>query len=265
MPRQIIYIFISAMFFFGQLAQAQTIALSDKEIEKIGQKIFMNECGGKLENLTAWNKGEDFASLGIGHFIWYPKNKKGPFQESFPGLISFISEAATYPIPEWLNSPENFCPWNTKKEFYQAINSTKMQELKSFLESTIHFQALYIIGRLENALPKMIAATEEKQKERIANTFTRLSKTSSGMYALIDYVNFKGEGVLESERYNDLGWGLLQVLEEMNENVPDSDLINEFIRAAEFVLTRRVANSPKKRNEIRWLPGWKSRLQTYKN
>ena len=34
---------------------------------------------------------------------------------------------------------------------------------------------------------------------------------------LIDYVNFKGEGVLETERYRGRGWGLLQVLEGMPE------------------------------------------------
>ena len=31
------------------------------------------------------------ASLGIGHFIWYPKGRRGPFDESFPKLVSFIS------------------------------------------------------------------------------------------------------------------------------------------------------------------------------
>ena len=58
------------------------VAQSDAEV--IGKKIWLNESAGKVEGLTAWNQGENHASLGIGHFIWYPKNHEGPFQESFP-------------------------------------------------------------------------------------------------------------------------------------------------------------------------------------
>ncbi len=46
---------------------------------------------GTISGLTSWNQGEDFASLGIGHFIWYPKGRQGPFEESFPTLVSFVS------------------------------------------------------------------------------------------------------------------------------------------------------------------------------
>jgi hypothetical protein len=37
----------------------------------------------------------------------------------------------------------------------------------------------------------------------------------------------------------------------------------EFARAADSVLTRRVKNSPPARNEAKWLPGWRNRLDTY--
>jgi hypothetical protein len=76
---------------------------------------------------------------------------------------------------------------------------------------------------------------------------------------LVDYVNFKGEGTLPSERYKGQGWGLLQVLEEMGDRPP----LLEFRRAADTVLTRRVKNSPPGRGESRWLPGWKNRIRTY--
>ena len=46
----------------------------------------------QFPGLTSWNQGEDFASLGIGHFIWYPKGRRGPFEESFPKLVSFVSK-----------------------------------------------------------------------------------------------------------------------------------------------------------------------------
>ncbi|HEX4630297.1 MAG TPA: hypothetical protein VH188_04970, partial [Chthoniobacterales bacterium] len=60
------------------------INLSPAETRRIGNKIWQNECGGTVAGLTSWNAGENFASLGIGHFIWYPKGVRGPFDESFP-------------------------------------------------------------------------------------------------------------------------------------------------------------------------------------
>ncbi len=42
-----------------------------------------------------------------------------------------------------------------------------------------------------------------------------MAASPNGVYALVDYVNFKGEGTLATERYQDHGWGLLQVLEGM--------------------------------------------------
>ncbi|MFS8562871.1 MAG: hypothetical protein LVR00_00450 [Rhabdochlamydiaceae bacterium] len=52
--------------------------------EKIAEKIWMNECSGVTENLTHWGTGEEFASFGIGHFIWYSENKQQRFEERFP-------------------------------------------------------------------------------------------------------------------------------------------------------------------------------------
>src|SRR5262249_43273836 len=68
------------------------IALSHSDALKIGKRVWQNECNGTISGLTAWNKGEDFASLGIGHFIWYPKGRRGPFEESFPKLVIFVSK-----------------------------------------------------------------------------------------------------------------------------------------------------------------------------
>src|ERR1700733_6804496 len=64
--------------------------LSDSEAAAIGNKVWRNECGGRIDGLTSWNVGEDFPSLGIGHFIWYPKDAHDKFEESFPRLIEFL-------------------------------------------------------------------------------------------------------------------------------------------------------------------------------
>src|ERR1700761_3682082 len=60
--------------------------------EIIGRKVWMNECDGTVTGLTSWNGGEAFPSLGIGHFIWYPAGKRGPYEESFPLLIAYLRD-----------------------------------------------------------------------------------------------------------------------------------------------------------------------------
>ena len=46
----------------------------------------------RAEYLTHWNEGEDFPSLGIGHFIWFPEGVDAPFDEQFPALISYLRQ-----------------------------------------------------------------------------------------------------------------------------------------------------------------------------
>jgi hypothetical protein len=75
-------------------------------------------------------------------------------------------------------------------------------------------------------------------------------------------VNFKGEGVLHTERYQGQGWGLLQVLEAMHGN-SEASAPDEFARAAKAVLTRRVHNAPPERHESQWLTGWLRRVNSY--
>ena len=91
--------------------------------------------------------------------------------------------------------------------------------------------------------------------------FHQLSKDANGLYALIDYINFKGEGTCSSERYQGQGWGLLQVLQSMPE--VSSHLLTDFVQAAKEVLRQRVRNAPPERNESQWLKGWCNRLDTY--
>ena len=108
----------------------------------------------------------------------------------------------------------------------------------------------------------MLAEAAPADRTHVQQQFERLTKTPQGCYALIDYVNFKGEGVLHTERYQGQGWGLLQVLEAMHDN-SDSGAPDEFARAAKVVLTRRVQNSPPDRHESRWLTGWLRRVNSY--
>jgi hypothetical protein len=238
------------------------ITLSPADVLRIGKKIWQNECNGTIAGLTSWNQGEDFASLGIGHFIWYPEGRRGPFEESFPKLVNFISKRGAK-LPTLLLGPaDKPCPWNSRTEFLRAQHSTEMNNLRRFLADTVDLQAEFLIARLESALPKMLAEAAPSDRANVQEQFERLTKTPQGCYALVDYVNFKGEGVLHTERYDGQGWGLLQVLEAMH-GTSETGAVDEFARAAKATLTRRVQNSPTGRHESRWLSGWIRRVNSY--
>ena len=225
-------------------------------MDRVGRRIWQNECGGTVAGLTSWNGGEDFASLGIGHFIWYPQGRSGPFAESFPPLLAFLAAHGTA-TPAWARGA---CPWTNKAAFEADRNGERQQELRALLSRTVRQQTEFIMARMEAALPKMLAEVPAKERAWVKSAFESLKTTPEGTFCLIDYVNFKGEGIQMSERYNGQGWGLLQVLETM----PSAgNALPEFARAADAVLTRRVRNAPPARNEAKWLPGWRNRLQTY--
>jgi hypothetical protein len=225
----------------------------------IGKRVWKNECAGTVEGLTSWNSGEDFASLGIGHFIWYPKGKRGPFEESFPHLMQFLQAEGTK-VPGFAKGP---CVWNSKREFEAARDGAQMTELRTLLKNTIPQQARFLVMRLDAALPKMLAEAKPAHRDAVQKNFTALTQTRAGCYALIDYVNFKGEGTAPGERYQGQGWGLLQVLEGMRGQPEGAAAVADFSRSAGETLTRRVKNSPPERKESRWLTGWLARVNAY--
>lgn len=243
---------------------AKKIKITKNDLLWFGDAIFQRECDGDIEKLAAWNKGEEFASFGIGHFIWYPKDYEGPFDESFPTFLKFLKQRGVK-LPGWLEQQKKMdCPWATRRDFYRNIDSYKMRSIKQFLANTRYQQSLFIVHRFMKAFPKMMRAASYDKKKHIRKQFFRVADSSLKLYALIDYVNFKGEGIKLSERYNNVGWGLLQVLEEMQGTKKGDVALCDFARAAETVLTRRVINSPIERNEHRWLTGWKNRVNYYR-
>jgi hypothetical protein len=238
-------------------AHGQGVHLSDAQADKIGRRLWRNECGGMVSGLTSWNSGENFASLGIGHFIWYPVGQSGPFEESFPPLLTYLRESGVV-LPAWL-AESHGCPWPNRSAFLADLHSARLQELRTILANSVPLQARFAANRLEAALPKMLGAAPAGEQAKVKQNFYRVAATSSGMYPLVDYVNFKGEGTSPTERYRGQGWGLLQVLETMNEG----PAVEQFRTAAAQVLTRRVHNAPPARHEERWLPGWLSRVRSY--
>ncbi len=243
-------------------AQAQAPALNAAELLWLGDQIFRNECNSRPECLTAWNAGEDFPSLGIGHFIWYRAGQQAPFDETFPELVDFM-QARGVETPAWIAAEQVEQPWPDRASFLAASTDPRQVELREFLALHTDLQTAFIISRFDNALQRVLDVTPPTEQAALAARFNAVASAEApyGLYALIDYVHFKGEGTKASERYQDQGWGLLQVLQGMP--AQSAQPLQDFVTSASAVLARRVALAPTERNEQRWLNGWNARLQTY--
>ena len=235
----------------------------------IAGRIFANETGGKLRYLVHWNEGEDFPSMGIGHFIWFPEGVDAPFDESFPTMLEYVKgevdECA--PVPAWLAGDEvPDAPWPDKATFDAERDSDpakgdrdRISSLRDWLAKTAPEQSRYIVANFAarwNAL-------ELDDKDVLTGVLQRLLSTPRGLFAVIDYSNFKGIGTNPRERYAGEGWGLVQVLGDIDPATDDGRLVARFSEAAADRLALRVANSPPERNEARWLPGWRQRTASY--
>ena len=244
------------------------IKLTQKQANFIAQKVWQNEGAGKDKYLIWWNKGEDFASLGIGHFIWFPKDHTERFREVFPMVLAFMQEHGVV-LPKGI-TPQSDFPWQSKEAFLWAKKSRSKTYMRlfHFLKETQEYQAMFMAQRVSKALPQMLKSLDDKrEKEVIKRRFNMMlhkkdgSIDERGLYILLDYTNFKGEGTLKSERYHGQGWGLLQVLKHLNETNPNK--YKAFSNAAKAMLSRRIKNSPPARGEERWRKGWNVRLDTY--
>ena len=245
------------------------ITLSDRELAWIGDRIFRNECAGRHDCLVHWNNGEAFPSLGIGHFIWYPEGTTGRFTESFPGLVAAM-EGEGIELPPilqelWQADAQTLAgaPWPDRASFGELSASDDVQALRSFLYDTRGVQVRYILARAKTSLNDVVAAAPPVEASRIRERLWQLSRTPGGVYALMDYVNFKGEGLSETERYQGEGWGLLQVLREM-ERSPGVTALEQFRSAAGRVLTRRAQLAEADIERDQWLDGWLKRTATYR-
>ena len=244
----------------AQVVAPTATALSAAQKAAIGRKIWHNECAGTLDGLTTWNTGEEFPSLGIGHFIWYPAGKRGRFNETWPQFVAFAKQRGVA-LPTVALAVAS--PWSSKAEFQKAFKGPQMTGLRNWLAGQVGVQTDFILARSRAALPKMLATAPASERARIEANYRKVGTTPNGTYALIDYVNFKGEGSLATERYQDVSWGLLQVLAGMREVAGGQAAAAEFAASAKRVLARRIANSPPQRGEKRWLDGWCNRCDTY--
>lgn len=238
--------------------------LSPVELRSLADQIFKNEGGGNPNHLVHWGANENFASLGIGHFTWYPAGRQARFGSTFPELLDYMQTRGVQ-LPGWLQHARGSgAPWYSQAQLMQAKSTPQVQELQNLLYQTRMLQAQFIVERTRRALPKLVQTSPAHLRGHVSNNLNAVANTPGGWYALIDYTNFKGEGLNRSGGYNGQNWGLLQVLEEMRPSQPGPQALNEFANAAMRVLERRVRNAPAGKNERIWLAGWSNRVNTYR-
>lgn len=245
------------------------LVLAPDVATKVGRQVWRNETGGENDMITAWNEAEDFMSLGIGHFIWFPKGLDTRFRESFPAMLAYLRAHGARP-PTWLDRDQvPPCPWTTREHFRKEFRGKQMSGLRAFLHDTVGLQASYLVERMQAALPKIVEGLQtDAERAHVRDQFKRVAAASPDLYPLVDYINFKGEGIAPSETYPNIetgapeGWGLKHVLIEMKGRSAQRDtVLGEFADAAGYVLKRRIRNNPPNK---RWEKGWLKRVETYR-
>ena len=237
---------------------------SGQDMNAIGDRIFRNETAGDAGKLLRWNTQGNFADLGIGHLVWYPANQRGTYAETFPSFLKY-AQSKNVPLPTWLaNRPSDGGPWANQAAFDRAKNDKQMGELASFLQKTVGLQAAFMTDQLRKNMPSMVQTLPPQYRQATLDNFQIMEKTPGGMYPVLDYMVFQGSGANSNERYNGYGWGLLQVLLNMERVQPGSNALAEFMRSAGDSITHRVAGAPANRHEARMLAAWQTRVRTYK-
>lgn len=243
------------------LARPLMPTLDAAALQWLGDRIFQNECSREPRCLTAWNAGEDFPSLGLGHFIWYRAGQQEAFTESFPALLAWLEQEGLT-LPAWIEQQREQ-PWPDRDSFLADLDGPELSALRQLLQDTMPEQARFIVARFDSGLESMLATLPAPERQRMEEKISHLlaAAPQQASFALIDYAHFKGEGSNPRERYAEQGWGLLQVLQAMPDH--SAEPLADFVASARAVLARRVANAPLERNEQRWLAGWHKRVDGY--
>jgi|DEB19_MinimDraft_3_1074340.scaffolds.fasta_scaffold35938_2 hypothetical protein len=235
-------------------------ALAALEIEKIGMQIWYNEAAGKEDLLVFWNQNEAFPSLGIGHNIWLPAGQKVKFHQGFPILCDYLKKHGVR-LPDWLEqAKKNGAPWQTREHFYQDY--ARRNELRKILVQTVALQTQFMIDLMTQKLPLIVQAVPNHRRKHLEKNINLMLATPKGTYALVDYLNFKGDGLNPREELNGERWGLLAVLLDMPNDLNQNNVLSAFAESASQKLLNRIKNDHKLET---FKVGWLKRLQTYVN
>ncbi len=254
-----IFVLLALTLLQSHFSFSQKLEISDAK--KIGMQIWSNETSKRVDQLAFWSPHEPFPSLGIGHCIWYPKGKKAHYTHQFPLLCSYLQKHGIQ-LPKWLQKAKSSgAPWASREEFLK--DTKKVAELRELLKSTIDLQTYYMIERLDQRVPLIIRAAPVEKKALLARYIKLMKSSVQGRYALVDYSNFKGDGLSLQEKSAGESWGLLQVLLDLPDNLTQENITTAFTVSAAKILLRLVQNSAPHYSRVKYLKGWINRVGTY--
>ena len=252
--------------------------LSKDQLLSLGYRMWNNYAGGTVDGLTKWDGSDvdhQFMYLGIDQNIWLPEGSSPMFQADWPTVAQRLQELGCK-IKPWMLKDY---PWSSKEEFDADFNGKKMIWLRTHLskEKFVRAQAFCISERLQRTMDpsspdSLLMGLTAAQSALVQKNFELVvnSKDPLGVYALIDYVNFKGEGRLGgTEEFNGQGRGLLQVLLNMQtpaEGANDAEVMEAFVQSAKFTLCQRVINhkiQDSANNDVQYLDMWVAHLNDY--
>lgn len=253
-----------------------SLAQNDEFIKKFAEGIYQNETGCDISKMVYWSKQEAFPSLGIGHFIWFPKNTDMNVKQIFPDVANYIknNKDKKLKLPQLLELKDlTQTPWVNRKAFL-AGNQNQIQELREFLSKpeVIKLQAQFMLSNLKQNLYKILAATQyesgESSYKQMVEDIRVLTSNQEGLFSLADYLAFKTEGI--DKRYSTatgkFTWGLKDVLENIHKFKSKNCKLGKekclavaFANSAQFVLDRRGDNDSK------WGPDYQKKIKNWAN
>jgi hypothetical protein len=229
---------------------------SADQVQNITANLLNNETSCNPKFIMQWDSkaGEDFPSIGLPHVVWFREGQKQVVDESFPRFWKYIKDnyKGTAQIPNLgdPSSPSFTSPWKTKEEFDA---SPLKGDIGRFLldPDVIKLQAQFAMKRGVQSAYLIMAANSLDPNPKISNenicgTFKKLLSSKKGLREIIDYANWKGEGVHyeEATKNQKIRWGLKQVIENMGSVSSPDDAEKKFADASEQALKTRVTDDP---------------------
>lgn len=80
------------------------------------------------------------------------------------------------PLPPWLPRTAD-CPWKSREAFARDAAGAMQSDLRKLLSGTVREQTEFIILRLQNSLPKMLAAAPRAKRPVVESNFHALLAT----------------------------------------------------------------------------------------
>lgn len=257
------------------------VKISSADFSAIEQR-YVSRYNNPEGNVLAWQANNDgthidmagYVGIGLGSFIWYGDKNHENYVEDWPAVAQALQSHGV-PLPYWALGA---CPWSTEAEFTAANTPgspyyDEIQTLNQTLQTDpvaldIQFRfgpwarllrgvtpwsdtpADYMFGYDPVKSPNAIISLAPGEAELVGANFSAIAAVKDeaghplGLYALMDYDNFKGEGTCVTEIHNTQHWGELSVLKNMGAlDQQQKDPLTSFINSGLDVLHARIVNT----------------------